>query len=123
MTISGERTMNHTPTPWVLDVSRVDDDGAVPPVILDRTGMLIAMLGYMDGKDARNCDTNAAFIVRAVNAHDELVAAAKEALDYIAAAIAGADMTYPQPNELYEGGVVEYHTLATALAKAEGRNS
>jgi hypothetical protein len=73
-----EQNVAHTPTPWRLEIegdermvvsSAIDKDGdRVLVCDLYRGGYDYSDLGY-------SMDANAAFIVRAVNSHDELVAA------------------------------------------------
>lgn len=60
--------MSHTPTPWVHD--RQSD------CILDNGGNVIVS-PYESEHNIDNDTANAAFIVKAVNAHDDLVAALK----------------------------------------------
>lgn len=68
----------HTPTPW-----RTTNDHANK--ICDQVGKKIAVCPTHAGggqwRDREEADANAAFIVRACNAHEELVAAADEALN------------------------------------------
>ena len=60
---------DHTPTPWkALDQYIMDDNGAVP--------IASGHIEWATGTHGTHHDTakaNAAFIVRAVNAHDDLV--------------------------------------------------
>ena len=65
---------DHTPTPWKLSKNN----------ILDSNGDSIAHVNFGDGEIMAFND--AAFIVRAANAHEELLAACKESLDWILAA-------------------------------------
>jgi len=60
-----ETTGQHTPTPWDLQTLRV----SLVPV-------MIRVNGYIK----ETAEANAAFIVRAVNAHDELVKALRDML-------------------------------------------
>lgn len=65
-------TQTHTPTPWKLDDTR-------PMVyVMGADGETIASFDRRSIEEA-----NAAFIVRAVNAHEELLFACKEAADAI----------------------------------------
>lgn len=61
------RTSSHTPTPW-----EVGDDGIVTPYAGDR-------IIVQTGMDSIEADQD--FIVRAVNAHDALIAALKGLVD------------------------------------------
>jgi hypothetical protein len=85
--------VGHTPTPWRASSSD-------PKAIRRKTRFI--------GATEREEDT--AFIVRAVNAHDDLVAALKEARDALVRAPA---IFMPS----YTIGKID-----TALAKAEGRS-
>lgn len=62
-------TTQHTPTPW--KVVRLSDLIGV----LDANGFGVADLVPPSNRDTSNNAANAAFIVTACNAHDELVAA------------------------------------------------
>ena len=69
-------TAPHTPTPWRVDP--VDGD----LIIADIDGGIVAEVWGGDGeRSAEAVEANAAFIVRACNAHDGFVAALKLALD------------------------------------------
>jgi hypothetical protein len=79
-------TETHTPTPWLakedgyeIYITSPDyDDNGYEIAIVDNLGL--------DGKQADLQRVNAAFIVRAANAHDELVEALEEARDYVRSA-------------------------------------
>jgi hypothetical protein len=65
------------------------------------------------------CEANAAFIVRTVNAHDELVSALEQAKN-----IFDNILTDAQLDRRMECGIIVrdfYRTVESALAKAEGR--
>lgn len=66
---TARRTADHTPTPW-----EVGDDGIVTPYAGDR-------IIVQTGMDSIEADQD--FIVRAVNSHDALVAACKEAREFL----------------------------------------
>jgi hypothetical protein len=51
-------------------------------------------VGYFDNEASDNHDANVAFVVRAVNCHDELVAALKESTDCI-----GCELTQEEYDE------------------------
>ena len=61
----------HTPTPWV-----VDSEEGVPGIFAD-DGVIVCYTGEVAGISRHfqreNCEADAAFIVLACNAHDELV--------------------------------------------------
>lgn len=67
--------MEHTPTPWVLKRSTMPHDGEYDFSI---NASDVRVLAEVFGRDADGgrppAEANAAFIVRAVNAHDDLVA-------------------------------------------------
>jgi len=92
----------YTPTPWRthgLDIYGDTTDG----------NGLVAVIaaGYPDDQRAED----AAFIVRACNAHEELVAAAKNALSLM-------QMTYSHATDVPKGADTIIPALAAALAKA-----
>jgi len=64
----------HTPTPWAAGGS-----------VIEREGETIAQAFRMTGCPIDQPVVNAAFIVRAVNSHDQLVAALREAIEIIQA--------------------------------------
>ena len=66
-------TTNHTPGPWINSWGHIR--AVIPRQGLTPQEPLVATACHSSGLDA---DANAAFIVRAVNAHDELVAALSE---------------------------------------------
>jgi hypothetical protein len=76
-----EESMKHTPGPWRL--WKKTDKDFVRGVVLDQEGNLVAdcNIFFFDetaGRSKEECRDNAAFIVRACNCHDELLAACKE---------------------------------------------
>jgi hypothetical protein len=71
---------NHTPTPWALS-DRFRED------IVDREGELLASAYSMDIGGDHAAAANAAFIVRAVNSHEQLVAALAEIKSWTDAAL------------------------------------
>lgn len=95
--------MKHTPTPWVYDP---DCHG------------LFQVEGGIDGKQVADINTdevNAAFIVRACNAHEELV----KALKAIAPFVKGMELA--QTNRAaQEKAKRAAQMVIVALAKAEG---
>lgn len=69
--------MTHTPTPWKhLGFGR-GKFGAV----LEKSNITV-ILGECHGNETDLADQNAAFIVKAVNCHDELVSTLKKALSW-----------------------------------------
>lgn len=63
----------HTPTLWAVNPEHSDE-------IIDSKGELLCSL--YGGSDPEQDDIDAAFIVKAVNCHDDLVGALDEALEY-----------------------------------------
>lgn len=70
----------HTPTPWTFKGEQMKHDKS--RVIRDAEGMVVAFAADKNSyeKDAE-VDANAAFIVQAVNAHEELVDGLKMAVE------------------------------------------
>lgn len=62
----------HTPTPWTLKTEDVEN----PAIHSASTGKIAV---WCEGSDPNEDAGNAALIIRAVNAHDDLVAALKRA--------------------------------------------
>ena len=73
-------TTQHTPTPW--KVLQAGDPSGVPRVTSDKGGVAVICVNRYMGEKGPSAEesANAAFIVRACNAHDELVAALRELL-------------------------------------------
>lgn len=94
----------HTPTPYFTDGKRIwKDCGAYKSAIAD-----VHQSGTPE--DAKSIqESNAAFIVRACNAHDELVEALEKLMHHI-------------DNDFEGSGVNDeiYHVALAALAKARG---
>lgn len=97
----------HTPTPWsvgsfgtIISGRECTTDGGDLP-----TGKLIAKV-----EDWRNNQANAAFIVRAVNSHEEFLQIAKDALSLVLLA--------SYPNEQKDSQIIK--RIKEAIAKAEG---
>jgi hypothetical protein len=77
----------HTPTPWTLYSEEIDREGAKTELAyqVDHTDPFIGRIYLLNARGkcpaTTGCgptsEANAEFIVRAVNAHDELVAALK----------------------------------------------
>jgi hypothetical protein len=69
--------MTHTPTPWVVAENGIEGNNTIGLAIETKTiepicHLYVPMGAYLSGFD--NAEANAAFIVRAVNSHDKLVA-------------------------------------------------
>lgn len=93
------QTHAHTPTPWKTGKKYL---GIIEIYAEGKRGLVAS---------ARS-EEDSSLIVRAVNAHDELLAAAKSALDWI---IAGNDDGQPDLESPHE------NNLRSAIAKAEDR--
>jgi len=70
-----EKNAQHTPTPWHTG------EGKAERIIYAADGFAVADATVFHGLHVESPTANAAFIVRACNAHDELVAALKGLLD------------------------------------------
>jgi hypothetical protein len=92
--------VEHTPLPWVVSDDEIETEG----------GQYVCHFGYGSEADAE-------FIVRACNAHYELLAAAKLALStaesWIDDLLDGTSMV--------DGALAELEPVRAALAKAEQR--
>jgi hypothetical protein len=115
----------HTPGPWGIE--RTNDTNWIGPLRTSGDGKVAAIVCSTDREGlrpdvlARN-DADAAFIVRAVNAHDELVAALKRAVETIRAFHAIGTTTDQAEQlgwSLYQQSP-EMRQINAALAKAEG---
>lgn len=97
----------HTPTPWHRNVSPAHKY----PIYADKNGNpegrdWIHIAAVLPGNPNEEADLD--FIVRAVNSHEELLAAAKNAVSYIE----GDKKQWPDEIDLQ---------LRKAIAKAEGK--
>ena len=96
--------MSHTPTPWYALVCDVKGHGS----LLNDTGLMIADCAYATEHENEG-EVNAAFIVRACNAHEALVAALRDACDFVT------------PDRWGKGRPAWYDKACTALALAEDK--
>jgi hypothetical protein len=87
----------HTPTPWKRAGRQPDNHGVN---IVDYRGFLVAQARAAGGgwSDAKS---NAAHIVRCVNAHDELVAALRSLAEQVHQFNINEDGDYPDCNEAF----------------------
>jgi hypothetical protein len=104
----------HAPPPWKFHLGR----GANPRFhIQTEGGYQIASTPALDSlskEENEGRENDAAFIVRAVNAHEELLASAKNALNVLAGVATGQLVgIHPDSNAIRE--------LRLAIAKAEGK--
>ena len=102
--------MTHTPTPYCNDGPQVfeHDDGTQViefGVVSDETGEVVTLVHTLRGEEQANTDVD--FICRACNAHDDLLAACKVALERIE-----SDIEYPG------GTCLEGDSLRAAITKA-----
>ena len=98
----------HTPTPWKAGHYITSPD----KVIMDSIGMAIANMNMAE----RNTEANAAYIVHACNAHDELVAAL-ESMIKLADWYAGFA---PVSNEARTQSQIDRDKAREALEKLKG---
>ena len=113
-----------SPLPWRVDPQHRADiqtvDGRELATLWNEeaVGMTLIIRGVMAAKDDADGAANAAFIIRAVNAHDRLVAAIER---FIAAANDSCDASHGH-NDV--AAILEYNTafteLSAALAAAKG---
>ena len=103
--------MSHTPGPWIVGQSIVGQSNEYPYIyaakVVDdqRVGKHVATVN----RD-READDNAAFIVRACNAHEDLLRACRE---LFALAVKPDEFTEPERQQLLD-------RARAARAKAEG---
>jgi hypothetical protein len=111
--------VDHTPTPWGIDEENCGD-GANITSAAGRVAWTSALRRIRGGEriiEAAEAKANAAFIVAAVNAHDDLVAAMKLALPVMSPPYGAADCG---------AYATAYRAVRDALAKtsaAEGESS
>jgi hypothetical protein len=107
--------LSHTPTPWKLEHYGIGDSETQIVSYAENKGTkIIARLAPHGDFEKRESD--AAFIVRAVNAHDELIAALKQAREsYV--------YRTRHENKVVGEGDTLLSVIDAALAKAEGVQS
>lgn len=110
--------MKHTPLPW--EAIPAKDEHGDETISIRGDAQFIAMMDLVsiDGGPYHkppNCYANAQMIVKAVNCHDELLTALKEALPYVEGAYECAF-----PNVIENDAVVKQ--IKAAIDKAEGGN-
>lgn len=97
--------MKHTPTPWIADCIGSSDAGENPVDVFDigpeQRGVLMQRVATVAGNDAQ-------FIVKAVNAHDELTAALRDVVNM-----------HAMPDGMYRDMTGAMKRAREALAKAE----
>ena len=96
--------MNYTPTPWKVFEGKENEGKSTSKAIVDQTGIVLANIWNRGTKPAQQAKANAEFIVRAVNSHEELLEACKDALKFMDGTDVGRN-------------------LEEAIAKAEGSNA
>lgn len=112
---AGAEQVSHTPTPWATWDLQGDDEYPLPQkgdlrlIGPNKICMGIIFGGFNShSQELRELDGNAAFIVRACNAHDELL----EALKALVADCMASDF-----NEHWDS----FKNAELAISKAEGR--
>ncbi len=98
----------HTPTPWKYHETFTA--GEPQGFVISAGALNICQL--FTGDNQADEEADAAFIVRACNAHDEMVAALSDAYSHVT--LLGSGQTPPLSNSEM------CHLLGTALAKAKG---
>src|ERR1700682_5153340 len=117
MKTKSEQKPQHTPTPWSVATSIKEfvpktQGGGLKVRLL---GNGFQRLGTMNAsEDTELARANAAFIVRAVNSHEELLEAAKVALERLGKLPGSAEIGTRNPGELSACDM-----LQRAIAKAE----
>lgn len=109
-------TSKHTPTPWM----KADFPGSFRTFISSTDGKLLANAYHMDDGGDETAEANAALIVRAVNSHEQLVAAlrgARVAIDVLMAQLIEVDPSFmPTKSAVWPQLVAINHALAAAGA-------
>ena len=109
----------HTPTPWVMTRSVDRHDGEFDYGIHARDAKVLAeVFGRSASGGVLPAEANAAFIVRACNAHEDLVAALKIASGYVSSHLGhlqAQEVTGPALDKT----LADYEATLAALAKAE----
>lgn len=119
----------HTPTPWQVEphsdtdeIVNVVSEYEVQPDGIKRANWIAELDAQIDfdsdvDEQLAVVNANAAFIVRACNAHDDLVDALKEALRYLD----DGDPETEFVKSFETGRSVSITRLRAAIAKAEGK--
>lgn len=110
----------HTPTPWATEYRKGQNSFYGQDIYEAATGETIATAAWYpvalsDTHTTTNREANAAFIVKAVNCHDDLVAALEEARSAVEYAYRGTDSGTPDERKFSHTAEV----IRAALAKAE----
>lgn len=115
--------MKHTPTPWHHDYilifkqyAAVSSDGPTQDILAKTYSEADSHLSYLK---IEQCEANAAFIVRACNAHEELLKAAKDANFMLFTLIKNLGGCDHSVNECLCPEKRAYKALTDAIAKAE----
>ena len=103
----------HSPLPWSIDPLSIGTPWAIDAANGDQVCQTDQLVG--DGLGSPQRLANAEFIVRACNAHDELLAACKVAEDYVL-----HHLNAPMGTRLVQRKAA-IAALRAAIAKAEGR--
>jgi hypothetical protein len=99
--VSAAKVAAHTPGPWHIGVREAEK------VIYDAHGWAVANCTMYQGQDSPEPKANADFIVRACNAHDDLLAALITAVRVM------------QDNNIDESMAGEFEQFTDAIAKAQ----
>lgn len=108
----------HTPTPWDYGYQGGKYGKGELLITGDKGEEYSALVGQIHTIDPKEAEANAAFIVRACNAHDELVAALECAAESIEAFGAQAAKLPEQKEQLRKDMSVVLRALAKARREA-----
>ena len=108
----------HTPTPWTSMFDTEFILGISASVHCAETGKLVAMCGCDDSTPEQNGYIDAKYIVRCVNAHDQLVKQMKNAIRVMRLAVGERDTLLSDETRAYLYGATS--RCEAALAAAEG---
>ncbi|MFA5322565.1 MAG: hypothetical protein WC373_07795 [Smithella sp.] len=113
--------MEHTPTPWEKTICWPDSSSSVDVsenviCVKDNKGRVIALCGHSQQEEA---EANAAFIVHACNAHDDLLAACKAFAEFQCKYQIDTKNRFPGNDYWEEKAMKVVEMTINAIAKAE----
>jgi len=101
----------HTPTPWKVNRDEID---YVEIITNENPFFTVAKV---TGGDMREARANAAFIVKAVNCHEELIKALNEVDDLLVDLVRTMDKDHIYHDRILEASTITCRTIAKAADK------